>query len=186
MSNKIIPYNPKLKDFAQYLRNHSTASEITLWNHIRRKALGVEFHRQVPVLGYIVDFYCHELALAIEVDGNIHEFNFLEDCQRQEAIEKYGITFVRFSNEEINTNLFGVLLSLENTVNRLKNCTWWWNGQCELHEWLWEEWEGCEGWDRRDRCHVLKMVYSYFVSLIYVFSFFKLSIVCKNSFTTSV
>ena len=90
MSNKIIPYNPKLKDFAQYLRNHSTASEITLWNHIRRKALGVEFHRQVPVLGYIVDFYCHELALAIEVDGNIHEFNFLEDCQRQEAIEKYG------------------------------------------------------------------------------------------------
>ena len=51
MSNKIIPYNPKLKDFAQYLRNHSTASEITLWNHIRRKALGVEFHRQVPVLG---------------------------------------------------------------------------------------------------------------------------------------
>ena len=102
MSNKIIPYNPKLKDFAQYLRNHSTASEITLWNHIRRKALGVEFHRQVPILGYIVDFYCHELALAIEVDGNIHEFNFLE---------------------EINTNLFGVLLSLENTVNRLKNCT---------------------------------------------------------------
>lgn len=123
MSNKIIPYNPKLKDFAQYLRNHSTASEITLWNHIRRKALGVEFHRQVPILGYIADFYCHELALAIEVDGNIHEFNFLEDCQRQEAIEKYGITFVRFSNEEINTNLFGVLLSLENTVNTLKNCT---------------------------------------------------------------
>jgi len=120
MSNKIIPYNSKLKDFSRFLRNHSTPSEITLWNHIRKKALGVEFHRQVPILEYIVDFYCHELALAIEVDGNIHEFSFLEDSQRQEAIEKYGVTFVRFSNEEINTNLFGVLSSLENIINTLK------------------------------------------------------------------
>ena len=120
MSNKIIPYNSKLKDFSRFLRNHSTPSEITLWNHIRKKALGVEFHRQVPILEYRVDFYCHELALAIEVDGNIHEFRFLEDSQRQEAIEKYGVTFVRFSNEEINTNLFGVLSSLENIINTLK------------------------------------------------------------------
>ena len=120
MSNKIIPYNSKLKDFSRFLRNHSTPSEITLWNHIRKKALGVEFHRQVPILEYIVDFYCHELALAIEVDGNIHEFRFLEDSQRQEAIEKYGVTFVRFSNEEINTNLFRVLSSLENIINTLK------------------------------------------------------------------
>lgn len=120
MSNKIIPYNSKLEDFLRFLRNHSTPSEITLWNHIRKKALGVEFHRQVTILEYIVDFYCHELALAIEVDGNIHEFRFLEDSQRQEAIEKYGVTFVRFSNEEINTNLFGVLSSLENIINTLK------------------------------------------------------------------
>ena len=84
------------------------------------KALGVEFHRQVPILEYIVDFYCHELALAIEVDGNIHEFRFLEDCQRQEVIEKYGVTFVRFSNEQINTNLFGVLSSLESIVSTLR------------------------------------------------------------------
>ena len=120
MPNKIIPYNSKLKDFARYLRNHSTLSEIILWNHIRKKALGVEFHRQVPILEYIVDFYCHELSLAIEVDGNIHEFSFLEDCQRQEAIEKYGVTFVRFSNEEINTNLFEVISLLKSIVNTLK------------------------------------------------------------------
>ncbi|GJH39619.1 hypothetical protein RCZ04_01690 [Capnocytophaga sp. HP1101] len=120
MPNKIIPYNPNLKDFVKYLRTHSTPSEITLWNHIRKNILGVEFHRQVPILQYIVDFYCHELALAIEVDGNIHDYNFLEDAQRQEAIEKYGVTFVRFSNEEINNNLFGVIATLEKIISTLR------------------------------------------------------------------
>ena len=120
MSNKIIPYNSKLKDFSRFLRNHSTPSEITLWNHIRKKALGVEFHRQVPILEYIVDFYCQELRLVIEVDGNTHDFRYVEDKVRQEQIEQWGITFIRFSNEEIKTNMFSVILSLESKIEELK------------------------------------------------------------------
>lgn len=61
MRNKIIPYNPKLKEYARYLRKNSTISEVLLWKKIKNKSLGIEFHRQVPILEFIVDFYCHEL-----------------------------------------------------------------------------------------------------------------------------
>ena len=120
MNSKIIPYNPKLREFARQLRNNSTLSEVLLWKQIKGKALGVEFKRQVPMLEYIVDFYCQEIGLAIEVDGNIHDFRYLEDTQRQQEIEKYGVIFIRFSNEEIKNNMFSVILSLESKIEELK------------------------------------------------------------------
>ena len=120
MNSKIIPYNPKLREFARQLRNNSTLSEVLLWKQIKGKALGVEFKRQVPMLEYIVDFYCQEIGLAIEVDGNIHDFRYLEDAQRQQEIEKYGVIFIRFSNEEIKNNMFSVILSLERKIEELK------------------------------------------------------------------
>ena len=119
----IIPYNPKLREFARYLRNNSTLSEVLLWKEIKNKALGVEFKRQVPILDYIVDFYCQELKLAIEVDGHIHDFRYVEDKVRQEQIEQRGITFIRFSNEDIKTNMFSVVLSLESKIDELKKIT---------------------------------------------------------------
>ena len=73
----IIPYNPKLREFARFLRNNSTLSEVLLWKQIKNKSLGVEFKRQVPILEYIVDFYCQELRLVIEVDGNTHDFRYV-------------------------------------------------------------------------------------------------------------
>ena len=120
MNSKIIPYNPKLREFARQLRNNSTLSEVLLWKQIKGKALGVEFKWQVPMLEYIVDFYCQEIGLAIEVDGNIHDFRYLEDAQRQQEIEKYGVIFIRFSNEEIKNNMFSVILSLESKIEELK------------------------------------------------------------------
>ena len=120
MNSKIIPYNQKLREFAKQLRNNSTLSEVLLWKQIKGKALGVEFKRQVPMLEYIVDFYCQEIGLAIEVDGNIHDFRYLEDAQRQQEIEKYGVIFIRFSNEEIKNNMFSVILSLESKIEELK------------------------------------------------------------------
>ena len=119
----IIPYNPKLREFARYLRNNSTLSEVLLWKEIKNKALGVEFKRQVPILDYIVDFYCQELKLAVEVDGHIHDFRYVEDKVRQEQIEQWGITFIRFSNEDIKTNMFSVVLSLESKIAELKKIT---------------------------------------------------------------
>ena len=77
---KIIPYNPKLKKLARKLRNKSTKSEVLLWNYLKgRQIKGFDFHRQKPIGNYIVDFYCSELLLAIEIDGESHYGNEEKD-----------------------------------------------------------------------------------------------------------
>ena len=119
-SNKIIPYNPKLKALARELRKNSTLSEILLWNEIKKKALGYEFHRQVPINEFIVDFYCHELLLAIEIDGSTHDYNFDYDDFRQTLLQEYGITVIRYSDIDIKRNMNDVLRSLGNKVNEME------------------------------------------------------------------
>lgn len=119
MRNKIIPYNPELKQLARQLRKNSTLPEVLLWQNIKQRAMGLQFHRQVPMLNYIVDFYCHEIGLAIEIDGQNHDHSFLYDAKRQGKLEAYGVTFLRFSNEEIKKNMFSVLLIIEEKVKEL-------------------------------------------------------------------
>ena len=119
MKNKIIPYDPKLKEFAKQLRKNSTLSEVLLWQNIKNKALGVQFHRQVPLLDYIVDFYCHELMLAIEIDGDSHLYKYEYDAKRQGELEKAGVVFIRFSDLDVKQNMFSVGLSLEQVVLEL-------------------------------------------------------------------
>ena len=116
MKNKIITYNPKLKEYARQLRNNSTLSDVLLWQKIKNKALGVQFHRQVPLKEYIVDFYCHELMLAIEIDGDSHLYKYNYDKKRQGELENLGITFLRFSDFEVKQNMFSVALTLEQVV----------------------------------------------------------------------
>ena len=120
MRNKIIPYNPELKILARQLRKNSTLPEVLLWQNIKQRACGVQFHRQVPMLNYIVDFYCHEIGLVIEIDGSSHDHSFLYDAKRQGEIEAYGVTFLRFSNTEVKSNMFSVLLVIKEIVNELK------------------------------------------------------------------
>ena len=120
MKNKIIPYNPKLKEYARQLRKNSTLAEVLLWENIKNKALGVQFHRQVPMLDYIVDFYCHEIQLAIEIDGNSHDYRYFEDINRQNKLEEHGVQFIRFSDSDVKNNMFSVSLSLEGEVKNLK------------------------------------------------------------------
>jgi len=120
MKNKIIPYNPKLKQYARELRKNSTLAEVLLWNNIKNRALGVQFHRQVPMLDYIVDFYCHELMLAIEIDGNSHDYRYFEDKNRQNKLEEYGVKFIRFNDLDVKNNMFSISLSLEEQVKLLK------------------------------------------------------------------
>ncbi|MGO3184569.1 MAG: endonuclease domain-containing protein [Aequorivita sp.] len=109
MANKIIPYNRHLKKLARELRKNMTPSEELVWESIRKRSLGVEFHRQVPILNYIVDFYCHEIGLVLEIDGGIHDNNVLEDGERQGKMEKYGLHFLRFTNAEVLGDIDGVL-----------------------------------------------------------------------------
>ncbi|EJF09782.1 hypothetical protein O71_13154 [Pontibacter sp. BAB1700] len=71
MKRDIIPYKPHLKELAKKLRRESTLSEVLLWNELKaRKFLGLDFDRQKPLDNFIVDFYCKDLMLAIEIDGD--------------------------------------------------------------------------------------------------------------------
>jgi len=119
LKNKIIPYNPKLKEYARQLRKNSTLAEVLLWQNLKNEALGVQFHRQVPMLEYIVDFYCHEIQLAIEVDGDSHEYKYAYDSKRQGKLEKLGVEFIRFTDHEVKNNMFSVGLALEEKVGEL-------------------------------------------------------------------
>jgi len=118
--NIIIPYNPELKEYARYLRNNSTLSEILLWKQIKGKAMGVEFYRQVPVDEFILDFYCHELMLAIEIDGNSHDFRYDTDAKQQGILENLGVSFIRFTDNEIKKEMFNVLLQLQQKIEEIE------------------------------------------------------------------
>lgn len=119
MRNKIILYNPLLKEYARQLRNNSTLAEVLLWQKIKQKSFGVQFHRQIPLLEYIVDFYCHELLLAIEIDGDSHDHKYDDDAKRQGLLERQGVTFIRFSDSEIKNDMFSVLMALEDRIHEL-------------------------------------------------------------------
>ncbi len=122
MRNKVIPYNSKLKELARKLRKQGILSEVLLWQAVKGKALGVEFHRQVPMLDYIVDFYCHELMLVIEIDGVTHNFDGADerDAHRQSRIEAYGVQFLRFNDSEIKKDMTGVIRIIENTISLIQ------------------------------------------------------------------
>ncbi len=119
--NRIIPYDPKLKQLARELRKNSTLSEVLLWKQIKGKTLGYEFHRQVPIDKFIVDFYCHELMLAIEIDGSSHNDKHEYDMSRQSKLEGLGVKFIRFNDSDVKRNMAGVLTTLEAKIKELEN-----------------------------------------------------------------
>lgn len=108
----------KLKRNRSELRNAATVQEVLLWSRIRSKQLGVKFRRQHSFNGYIVDFYCSEKKLAIEIDGWKHnEVDVLEyDKIRSQFLHKLSIKVLRFWNNEINNNLEGVILKIEESL----------------------------------------------------------------------
>lgn len=80
--------------------------------------MGYQFHRQVPILKYIVDFYCHKLMLAIEVDGRVHDHPdvSVSDLDRQQEIASYGVHFLRFDNKKIKQDINSVLQEIEDWI----------------------------------------------------------------------
>jgi very-short-patch-repair endonuclease len=118
MQNTFYPYNPKLKELARELRKNLTLGEVILWQKIRRRQLGYQFHRQIPISEFIVDFYCHELHLAIEVDGGSHDHPevAVNDLQRQNEIEDFGIRFLRFEEKEIRRDIDAVVELIEHWI----------------------------------------------------------------------
>ena len=123
MKRPIIPYNPKLKELAKRLRNNSTKSETILWQYLKGKQiLGFDFHRQRPIDQFIVDFYCSELFLAIELDGYSHEqFEVAQkDKRKEERLKELGVYLIRFWDEEVCSDLDNVLRVIEIKVSDQK------------------------------------------------------------------
>jgi very-short-patch-repair endonuclease len=113
MKNEIIPYNPKLKELARELRKNSTLSEVLFWQKVKGKSFKYEFHRQVPLDNFIVDFYCHELMLAIEIDGSSHDEKQDYDQNRQFILENLGVKFLRFEDIDVKKKMPWVLEELQ-------------------------------------------------------------------------
>ncbi len=109
--NIVLPYNPKLKARARELRKNQTETEQIIWAKLRNKQLGFEFHRQVPIDNFIVDFYCHELMLAIEIDGDSHFTDGApeRDMERTQILNSFGVTVLRYTNIDVKQNLYRVL-----------------------------------------------------------------------------
>jgi very-short-patch-repair endonuclease len=117
MKRRIIPYTPQAKDFAKQLRQKMTFSEVKLWNELKNgQMMGYDFDRQRPMLNYIVDFYCKDVMLAIEVDGITHEDEKVieKDEIRQDEIEIYGVSFLRFNALDLVKDMKNVLRTIEN------------------------------------------------------------------------
>ena len=119
MKHKIIPYNPKLKQLARILRNNSTMSEVLLWQYLKNKQMrGYDFDRQKPIDNYIVDFFCNELMLAIEIDGSSHNFDesYQQDLTRQNILEDLGVSFLRFNDIDIKKDIGNVIRAIDGWI----------------------------------------------------------------------
>ena len=111
----------KYKKKRQYLRNNSTKAEKLLWDKIKHSQLGHKFRRQHSIKQYIVDFYCSELNLIIEVDGDVHDYKKQreKDWIREKYLEKLNFRIVRFSNYQIIMEIDKVLEKLKIMCNQL-------------------------------------------------------------------
>jgi very-short-patch-repair endonuclease len=99
-----------LKPLARQMRHEPTVAEDVLWKRIRnRQIVNSKFRRQHPIDRFIVDFYCAEAHLVIEVDGSIHDYTPDEDALRQAYIESLGLRVLRFTNGEVLQQTDGVI-----------------------------------------------------------------------------
>ncbi len=113
---EIIGYERYLKKLARKLRQNMTLGEVLLWQRLKRKQMrGYDFDRQRPIDRYIVDFYCKDLKLAIEIDGSSHdgEEAQINDDIRQERLESLGVRFLRFNDVDVKRNMEMVLDLIE-------------------------------------------------------------------------
>jgi very-short-patch-repair endonuclease len=114
--------NKDLQKKAIELRNNMTKDEIILWSRLRmRQVSGWKFRRQQPIFNYIVDFYCHELKLIIEVDGEIHNLpdQIKSDMFRNNILTINGYNVIHFTNHEIETNINSVIAKIIAKINSI-------------------------------------------------------------------
>jgi len=111
----------KLYPLAVNMRYKQTEAEQILWQELRAKKLGVKFRRQHLIDQFIVDFYCVELGLVVEVDGGIHLKQYEGDKERDLILRGQGCTIIRLKNEEIEGNLPKVLSKIKDVIGFLSS-----------------------------------------------------------------
>ena len=105
-----LPYNPALKERARELRKAGNLSEVLLWNAVKNKQLeDLDFDRQRVIGNYIVDFYCHEYALVVEIDGSSHDDKQEYDAGRDAYLKGLGLNVLHVQDIEVKKNLSGVI-----------------------------------------------------------------------------
>ena len=110
-----LPYNPKLRERAKELRKAGNLSEVLLWKHLNKKQFrGYDFDRQKIIGNYIVDFYCTDCAVVIEVDGSTHNDKAEYDAQRNSFLEGLGLSVIHVSAKDVLQNLESVISFLYN------------------------------------------------------------------------
>ena len=105
---------------AKYLRQNLTEAEQTLWKFLRnRNQLRCKFRRQHPLGSFVADFYCHESRLVVELDGGYHNLADQQayDKWRTEELAQMGISVIRFTNEQVEKDLLGVLAEIRSHLN---------------------------------------------------------------------
>ena len=101
------------KDQRKALRSNMTPAEATLWRALKgRGAGGLKFRRQQGIGPYVLDFYCPERRLCVELDGSSHDYRYEYDEQRTQFLAEQGIRVVRFRNEQVFTCLVGVVAEI--------------------------------------------------------------------------
>ncbi len=109
-----VYYNPNLKDKAKKLRKNSTLSEVLLWNLLKNKQLlGYRFHRQKPINEFIVDFYCPQLRLIIEIDGSSHDYKEKQDNIRAMRLKSLGFRILRYEDKDVRADPENVAESIK-------------------------------------------------------------------------
>ena len=106
------------KEYRKALRNNMTPAEATLWRALKGRGVGgMKFRRQQSIGPFILDFYCPEHLLGIELDGTSHDYKYEYDEQRTEYLLRQGIRILRFSNQQVFTSLQGVLAEIVRVAN---------------------------------------------------------------------
>ena len=110
-----LPYNPRLKEKAKQLRKAGNLSEVLFWNAVKNKQLlGLDFERQKIIRNYIVDFYCPELGLVVEIDGKSHDFKGEYDQNREKFLVDLDLEVIHYSDPKIKKGLDIIMGNLYN------------------------------------------------------------------------
>lgn len=107
---------------AKSLRLNQTESEKKMWEYLKLKPLGYKFRRQHPLRTFVADFYCHQVQLIIEIDGDIHSDEEVakSDIIRQDILESEGIKFLRFTNNEVEQKFEEIKSRIETWLSRVE------------------------------------------------------------------